>query len=1117
MNDDSFSMPAMKSNIATASTDEYLERMEGRRYRGLLEAAPDAMVVVDQNGKIVLVNAQAETQFGYSRDELLGQLVTSIIPTGFAERLISDDLRSTAEALAQHIGTGIELTGRRKDDSEFPIEIMLSPLENADGILVTAAIRNISVRKAAELHLTRMESRYRGLLEAAPDAMVVVDQSGKIVLVNAQAETQFGYSRDELLGQRVTNIIPTGFAERLISDDLRSAAEALAQQIGTGIELTARRKDDSEFPIEIMLSPLESAEGILVTAAIRNISARKAAERHLVRMEGQSVRNVNERIRAQKETIEGKRVFEDLFDNSDAAIVDHDFSKVFRVVQNLRKCGVRNLRAYIAESETRLDIIISALGTNGANAAALRLFGVSSAYEIKRQSPIILDVAEAIFLGEENIKRSDYLVKTGPLVPILYSLRVPQTEEEARRVPIIIIDLTNVRLAEVARQATIAKSQFLSSMSHEIRTPLNGVIGNLELLALTSLDNEQLELIDDADKAAKALLGLVGNILDFSKIEAGKLTTEIGDVNPAAIVEEAIDVLQSRARQKKIFISATFGPDVPLLVRGDAARLRQILLNLIGNAVKFTDEGGVQVDLIVMRWQGDMCDLRFNVYDSGRGFDEAQKTRLFEPFIQDQPPIDTLEGTGLGLSICKSLVEAFGGVIGCKAVAGEGATFFFTLPVQVVRPATMMAPPNLSGVRAIVIGGCGEIAEGIEEYLKTRGAEIIAVVKGAAEAFALIEGPGTASAINVAIYIPDDHDNKSEIGQRLRALHIVPLLYGDGQSARARLRQGFAAMVPPGASAQHLDRNIRLLVGHAQARDRLTSQQAVLESAISLDIRGKRVLVLEDRLVNQIVIQKQLRKLGIESVLAADGAQGLAILEKDSFDLILCDCSMPIMNGYQFTRALRKQEQSKQQSRIPVLALTANAFREDVDRCLESGMDDFISKPVTMDRLSAMLARWLRPANEEASSRVSARTEGLGITPIATTTPIIDFSNLIEIMGADEPGTINQVLAAFLMTAATAQEHVEEAVLSGDRKRVKAATHGAKGDARNAAATALADIYAELEIKNKEGDDADLHDLAVSAGLEVRRAENFIREHLRVVAPNLRGEVSASNMNWGKS
>jgi PAS domain S-box-containing protein len=272
---------AIRNISVRKEAETHLTQMEGR-YRGLLEAAPDAMVVVNQGGEIVLLNVQAEKQFGYRRDELIGQKVTNIIPVGFAERLVADDLRSAEDAQDQQIGTGIELVAHRKDGSPFPIEIMLSPLESPEGTLVTAAIRNISVRKDAEKYLAQMEGKYRGLLEAAPDAMVVVNQDGEIVLLNVQAEKQFGYRRNELLGQKVKNIIPEGFAERLVADGLRTAEDALAQQIGTGIELHGRRKDGSEFPIELMLSPLGNADGILVTAAIRDITTRKAAETHLL-------------------------------------------------------------------------------------------------------------------------------------------------------------------------------------------------------------------------------------------------------------------------------------------------------------------------------------------------------------------------------------------------------------------------------------------------------------------------------------------------------------------------------------------------------------------------------------------------------------------------------------------------------------------------------------------------------------------------------------------------------------------------------------------------------------------------------------------------------------------
>lgn len=254
----------------------------GAKYRGLLEAAPDAMVVVNQAGEITLLNLQAEKQFGYRRDELLGQQVSNIIPEGFAERIVADSLRSTEDALAQQMGTGIELTARRKNGELFPIELMLSPLKSAEGILVTVAIRDIRKRKQAEAHLAQMEARYRGLLEAAPDAMIMVNQSGEIVLANLQTEKQFGYRRDELVRQHVTRIIPAGFAEQQVALASSSSERATSEHHTESFELLGLRRNGSTFPIEIILGALPSAEGMLLTAAVRDITARKKIEAALL-------------------------------------------------------------------------------------------------------------------------------------------------------------------------------------------------------------------------------------------------------------------------------------------------------------------------------------------------------------------------------------------------------------------------------------------------------------------------------------------------------------------------------------------------------------------------------------------------------------------------------------------------------------------------------------------------------------------------------------------------------------------------------------------------------------------------------------------------------------------
>jgi len=499
------------------AADEHLVQMEAR-YRGLLEAAPDAMVVLNQDGEIVLLNLQAEQRFGYRRDELVGQPVTNIIPKGFAERLIADGARTAAEALAQQIGAGIELIGRRADGGEFPIELMLSPLESAEGILVTAAIRDISVRKDAEAHLVQMEARYRGLLEAAPDAMVVVDERGEIVLLNLQAEKQFGYHRNELVGHPVTDIIPEGFAERLVTDSARSAAEALAQQIGMGIELVGHRKDGSEFPIELMLSPLESADGVLVTAAIRDGTARRNA-----------VESLKQRLILEQAAVELTRSNDDL--QQFAYVAAHDLQEPLRMVSSYTQLLANRYRGQLdADADTYIDFAV------------------------------------------DGAERMQHLIED-----LLAYCQVGISGRDLRETP-----------AEEA--------------------------------------------------LARALANLKGAIDE----SGGEVTHD----------------------------------PLPILV-ADPAQLAQLFQNIIGNAIKYRGAEAPRVHVSAKK--NAAGELVFSMRDNGMGIDPRYFEKIFLMF-QRLHGRSEFSGTGIGLSLCKKIAERHGGRMWVDSVAGAGSTFFLALP-----------------------------------------------------------------------------------------------------------------------------------------------------------------------------------------------------------------------------------------------------------------------------------------------------------------------------------------------------------------------------------------------------------------------------------------------------
>jgi PAS domain S-box-containing protein len=622
------------------------EREESEaRYRGLLEAAPDAMVVVNESGAIVLLNVQAEKRFGYHRDELVGQQVRNIIPAGFAERLIADGTRSAAEALAQQIGTGIELTGRRKDGSEFPIEIMLSPLENAQGILVTAAIRDISVRRNADKHLVQMEGRYRGLLEAAPDAMVVVNEGGEIVLLNVQAEKRFGYHRDELVGQQVRDIIPTGFAERLIADGTRTAVEALAQQIGTGIELTGRRKDGSEFPIEIMLSPLENAQGILVTAAIRDVTGRKAAEAAL--------RGSEEGLRMAIEAAEIGTWFWDI--QRDEIVTSEKFRGLLGLSSAAKLTSQVLIDATHPDDRRRLD----------QNIKSTRELGLP--YDIEYR--VVWPDSSVHWLAS---KGSAHRGPEGAVVDIqgvMMDISERMQAQEALRHQ----EALERRAAELNRSNDDLQ-QFAYVAAHDLQEPLRMVANYTQLLAKRyagRLDADADEFIGYAVDGALRMKILIADLLAYCRV--GTTGIELSETSSAAALERALSNLQVTIEESGGKV--THDP-LPIVV-ADGAQLVQLFQNIVGNAIKY--RGAEPPRVHVCAKKSAAKEWIFSIRDNGLGMEPKYFEKIFAMF-QRLHGRSEFSGTGIGLALCKKIAERHGGRIWVESEPEKGSTFFFSLP-----------------------------------------------------------------------------------------------------------------------------------------------------------------------------------------------------------------------------------------------------------------------------------------------------------------------------------------------------------------------------------------------------------------------------------------------------